>query len=260
VHHVNEQTIILEITMTRSLMLLTALTLTANLFAIDALQTAPPEPSGMRSLFNGKDLTGWHGDPKLWSVKDGALRGETTAENPAQGNTFIIWKDGITKDFDLRLSFRCTDTNNSGIQYRSKHITEGKLNNAWVVRGYQHELRNETKLPSVAGFIYDEGGTRRRICLVGEKATWEADGKKVVTDELIDEEGYKKLFKLDDWNDVVIIAKGNHIQHYLNNRLILDFTDNDPKLALHEGILALQIHAGPPMWVEFKNIRIQEIK
>lgn len=71
--------------------------------------------------------------------------------------------------------------------------------------------------------------------------------------------GYKKLFKLDDWNDVVIIAKGNHIQHYLNNRLILDFTDS-PKLALRKGILALQLHAGNPMWVEFKNIRIKEVE
>jgi hypothetical protein len=212
----------------------------------------------MRSLFNGKDLQGWDGDPKLWSVKDGVLHGETTAENPAKGNTFIIWKDGKTKDFDLRLSFRCNATNNSGIQYRSKHITDGNVRNPWVVRGYQHELRNESKLPSVAGFIYDEGGKRGRICLVGEKAVWEKDGKKVVGN-LIDQEGYKKLFKLDDWNDVVIIAKGNHIQHFLNSTLIVDFTDNEPQLALTEGVLALQLHAGNPMWVDFKNIRLKDL-
>ena len=136
----------------------------------------------------------------------------------------------MTKDFELRLSFRCTATNNSGIQYRSKHITDGRVRNKWVVRGYQHEIRNELKLPSVSGFIYDEGGRRGRICLVGEKAVWGEDGKKTVTGTLIDEEEFAELFKLDDWNDVVIIAKGNHIQHYLNNRLILDFTDNDPQL------------------------------
>lgn len=129
-----------------------------------------------------------------------------------------------------------------------------------MVRGYQHEIRNETKLPSVAGFIYDEGGRRGRICLVGEEATWEKEGKKLVKNDLIDQEGYEKLFKLDDWNDVVIIAKGNHIQHYLNNRLILDFKDNSPDQALTEGILALQLHAGKPMWVEFKNIRLGEVK
>ena len=80
------------------------------------------------------------------------------------------------------------------------------------------------------------------MCLVGEKATWGADGNKQVTDTLIDGPSYRKLFKLDEWNDVVIIAQGNHMQHYLNNRLIMDFTDNDPKLALREGILALQLH------------------
>lgn len=244
--------------MVRYLMLVIVASFGLNAFAADKPVLAPDEPDGMRSIFNGKDLTGWDGDPRLWSVKDGAIRGETTAENPAKGNTFLIWTDGATKDFELRLSFRCTAANNSGIQYRSKHITEGNPRNKWVVRGYQHEIRNETDLPSVAGFIYGEGIGRGRMCLVGEKATWGDDGKKV-TDTLIDGAGYKKLFKLDDWNDVVIIAKGNHIQHYLNDRLIVDFTDS-PKLALREGILALQLHAGKPMWVEFKNIRIKEIE
>ena len=237
----------------------------ANTFAAEDVQTAPPE-SGLRSIFNGKDLSGWDGDPRLWSVKDGAIRGETTAEIRARGNTFIIWQDGVTKDFELRLSFRCNATNNSGIQYRSKHITGDKVRNKWIVRGYQHEIRNQNKLPSVSGFIYDEGGLaggRGRTCLVGEKAIWKKEGQgkgsKQVTAKLIDRAGFEKLFKLDDWNDVVIIAKGTHIQHYLNNRLILDFTDS-PKLALREGILAFQLHAGKPMWVEFKNIRIKDIK
>lgn len=219
-------------------------------------ETAPPEPAGMRLIFNGRDLDGWNGDPRLWSVRDGAIRGETTEENKALGNTFILWKEGKTKDFDLRLSFRSSASNNSGIQYRSKHISEGKVNNAWVVRGYQHEIRNELKLPSVSGFIYDEGGKRGRLCLVGEKATWDADGKHLDSDKLIDQAGFEKLFKLDDFNDVVIIAKGHRVRHYLNGKLIVDFTDNHPELALTEGILALQLHAGKPMWVEFKNIRI----
>lgn len=230
----------------------------SNVVAAERSQRAPAEPKDMRKIFNGKDLTGWDGDLRLWSVKDGAIRGETTSENRANGNTFIIWKDGQLKDFDLRLSFRCNATNNSGIQYRSKHITEGKVRNKWVVRGYQHEIRNQNALPSVAGFIYDEGGRRGRTCLVGEKAVWGDEGKKV-SENLIDADGYKKLFKLDDWNDVVIIAKGTHIQHYLNDQLILDFTDS-PKLAYGQGILAFQLHAGNPMWVEFKNVRIKEIK
>lgn len=229
---------------------------TTAVVAQDA-KVAPPESSSMKQLFNGKDLTGWDGDPRLWSVKDGVVHGETTEENKAKGNTFLIWKDGKPGDFELRLSFRCNATNNSGIQYRSKHITE-KVNNDWVVRGYQHELRNEVNFPNTSSFIYDEGGKRGRICLLGEIATWEQDGKKVISKDLINQEGFKKLFKLDDWNDVVIIAKGNNIRHYLNGQLVLDFTDNDPELALKEGVIALQLHAGKPMWAEFKNIRIKE--
>ena len=249
----------LEHPMIRSLTLLCLLLATQGASADEPSRAAPVESGDMRVIFNGKDLTGWDGDPKLWSVKDGALRGETTAENPAKGNTFIIWKDGGTKDFELRLSFRCSASNNSGIQYRSKHITEGKVGNAWIVRGYQHELRNEVKLPNVAGFIYDEGGKRGRICLVGEQAIWQPTGKEVVASNLIDQAGFEKLFQLDEWNDVVIVGRGNHVQHFLNSTLILDFTDNEPTLALSDGILALQLHAGQPMWVDFKNIRIKDL-
>lgn len=242
--------------MLRCLTFAAAALFTLNAFAASP-QSAPDEPADMVRIFNGKDLTGWDGDPRLWSVKDGVIHGETTAENPAAGNTFLIWQDGQTKDFELRLSFRCNATNNSGIQYRSKHITGGNVRNQWIVRGYQHEIRNEQSLPSVAGFIYDEGGRRGRICHVGEVAIWNEGGKQQISNKLIDAAGFRELFKLDDWNDVVIIARGNHIQHYLNGRLILDFTDNHPNLALHEGVLALQLHAGKPMWVEFKDVRIK---
>ena len=219
---------------------------------------APAEPDSMKKIFNGKDLTGWDGDPRLWSVENGVIRGETTKEKSAKGNTFLVWTGGETKDFELRLSFRCNATNNSGIQYRSK-VDE---NNKWRVRGYQHEIRNQNKLPNVSGFIYDEGGLagkRGRTCMVGEKAVCGADKKKEVTGTLITAEEYEKLFKLDEWNEVIIIAKGNHIQHYMNGRLVLDFTDNHPD-ALRDGVLALQLHAGAPMWVEFKDIRFREIK
>lgn len=220
---------------------------------------APAEPDGMASIFDGKSLAGWNGDPELWTVRDGVIHGETTADRKAHGNTFIIWQGGVVKDFDLRLSFRCNATNNSGIQYRSKHIVEGNPSNKWVVRGYQHEIRNEVKFPNISGFIYDEGGRRGRICLVGEQATWEPTGKGPVTATLITEEEFQQLFHLGDWNDVVIIAEGNHIRHYLNGRLILDFTDNDPALALAEGVLALQLHAGPPMWAEYRDIQLKHL-
>jgi hypothetical protein len=244
------------------LLLAVAFVCSSSLFAADQGDppASPPSEEGMKSLFNGKDLTGWDGDHRLWSVRDGVIHGETTAENVAKGNTFLIWQDGTLKDFELRLSFRCNDTVNSGIQYRSKHITDESARNKWVVRGYQHELRDQNQFPDVSGFIYDEGGKRGRICLVGEEATWEEDGKHVVRNDLIDEAEFQKLFHLHDWNDVVIIAQGNHIQHFLNGKKILDFKDNAPKLTLTEGVLALQLHAGKPMWAEFKNIRLKSLE
>ena len=217
-------------------------------------QPTPPEPAGMVKIFNGTDLKDWDGDPRLWSVKDGVIRGETTAQNAAKGNTFLIWKGGTLKDFELRLLFRCTTDNNSGIQYRSRHVTDAP-NNKWVVRGYQGEVRNE---PGLAGFIYDEGGKRGRMCMVGEKAVWQ-DGKKQVTGSVGDPEAIKAAFKVNGWNEYVIIARGNNIRHYVGGVQTIDFTDNDPQLALKEGILALQLHAGKPMWVEFKDIRLKQL-
>lgn len=224
---------------------------------LPAAEPAVADPAaGWRMLFNDTDLEGWDGDPAMWTVKDGVIRGETTPEVVANGNTFLIARDLVLEDFELLLGFRCSSTNNSGIQYRSRHITEGTPKNPWVVRGYQHEIRNEKTMPNVTGFIYDEGGKRGRICLVGEQAEWTAEGKKV-TGELIDAAAFEKLFRLDDWNNVRILAEGNRIRHYLNGTLILDFTDDDAH-ALRKGILALQLHAGKPMWVEFRDIKLRE--
>jgi hypothetical protein len=218
---------------------------------------AEPGPQdGWRVLFNGTDLTGWDGDPELWSVRDGVIHGETTTEKKADGNTFLIAKDLVLGDFELEATFRCSSINNSGIQYRSKHITE-KPKNAWVVRGYQHELRNSTRFPDVSGFIYDEGGSRRRICLVGEQAEWTKAGKKV-TGQLVDQDAYTKLFKVDDWNTVRIVAQGNRLKHFMNDTLVLDFTDDDAHV-LREGVVALQLHAGAPMWTEFKSVRVRSL-
>ncbi|MCO8121820.1 DUF1080 domain-containing protein [Stieleria sp. TO1_6] len=235
------------------------LILTANCCADQPPTAAPPEQDGMTELFNGKDLDGWDGDPRLWSVKDGVIHGETTSEVPTKGNTFLIWKDEVA-DFELRLSFRCTESNNSGIQYRSQRVSGGKNpGNNWILRGYQHELRNEENFPNVPSFIYDEKGSRGRICLVGEKAVWEKDGKQIIGEPLINADEFKELMKVDEWNDVVIIAKGNHIQHYLNGRLVLDFTDNHPEKSFSKGLIGLQLHAGKPMWTEFKNIRMRTL-
>ena len=242
-----------------TLVFLCAAACTVSAIAQDAaLVEAPPETDELQSLFNGADLDGWEGDERLWQVTHGVIRGETTAEKKSNGNTFLIWKDEVT-DFELRLSFRVSSINNSGIQYRSAHITDPakKPRNAHVLRGYQHEIRNSGDLPSVAGFIYDEGGKRKRMCLVGDKAVWK-DGKKVVESTLISAEDFKKLFRVDQWNDVIIVAKGTRIQHYLNGRLILDFTDSEDQATL-KGRLGLQLHGGKPMWAEYKDIRMKSL-
>lgn len=221
-------------------------------------QAAPPESPDMKSIFNGENLDGWDGDERLWKVRDGVIHGETTASQAAKGNTFLLWSGGTTEDFELRLSFRCNATNNSGIQYRSRHIDSQDAPNRWVLRGYQHELRNEVDFPNVSGFIYGEGlAGRGRICLVGEQAHM-VDGKKEVTGTLIDNDQFRELFRLDQWNDVVIIAQDRRLRHYMNGRLILDFTDS-ADLALTSGMLGLQLHAGKPMWAEFKDIRIRAL-
>jgi hypothetical protein len=223
--------------------------------------TTPSSPcradESWQSLFNGRDLEGWDGDGRLWSVRDGVIHGETTPEKGARGNTFLIRRDLLLRDFEFKASFRVGSVNNSGIQYRSRHVTDGSPRNEWVVRGYQHEIRNSDDLPNVAGFIYDEGGKRGRICLVGEKAEWTDAGKRV-TGSVIDAAGYAEAFRVDDWNDVRIVATGNRIRHFLNGREILDFTDDDAH-ALREGILALQLHAGAPMWVEFRDLTVRPI-
>lgn len=235
---------------------------------------APPEPADMKPLFNGKDLTGWTGDMRLWSVKDGAIRGETTKENPTFGNTFLLYTGGTDKpvsfkDFELRLSFKI-DHGNAGVQYRStlKPFKETDKNK-WVVAGYQAEVENT---PGKVGFLYHESG-RGWLVNVGDKMVISEDGKKEVVGKLGEKDEIAKTYKKSDWNDYVIRCEGNRVQHFLNGIQTIDLVDNQEKplpgkdgkpgsplqARCNEGLIGLQIHAGPPMWVEYKNIRIKEL-
>ena len=212
------------------------------------------------SLFNGRDLTGWDGDPRLWSVKDGVIRGQTTPENPARGNTFLVWRDGKLKDFELRLKFRIQN-GNSGVQYRSKEFDK------WRIGGYQAEVENA---PGKVGFLYHEAG-RGWLVNVGDFMVIDKDGNKNVVGKVADKDELIKAgyYKEKDWNEYRIIAQGNHLMHYLNGYPTMQLVDNDRvtnpndpkdrKGAAREGLLALQIHAGDPMVVEFKDIRIKQL-
>ncbi|MGB2823643.1 MAG: DUF1080 domain-containing protein [Phycisphaerae bacterium] len=219
---------------------------------------------GFVTIFNGKDLSGWDGHPDLWSVKDGVIRGETTPEKRAPGNTFLIWKDGKPKDFVLKLKFRIGNSNNSGVQFRSEVFGSG--NNRWRIRGYQAEVQ---EAPGKVGFLYDEG---RRGWLVnvgdimeinvdaGGKVKKEVVGKIDDKDALIKAGYYKSNKDPEAWNEYEITCRGNHILMKLNGYQTIELIDNDKKQRTLEGVLALQIHAGSPMWVEFKDVRVKHLK
>ena len=212
--------------------------------------------TGFTSLFNGKDLTGWEGRKEHWTVEDGAITGTTSMENPAMGNNFLIAKDGdknlVVGDFELRFSYKFSgDWGNSGVQYRSKDFGN------FVVGGYQADFEVGT---TYSGILYEEKMTRGVMAARGEKVVWGEDGKKQVVGQT--EKTTKEIqesIKKGDWNEYVVIVKGDHLQHFINGNQTVDVVDKDPKKQVMSGILALQLHAGPTMKVQFKNIRIKTL-
>lgn len=220
---------------------------TALLAFVFAPLGAAAEPE-FKPIFNGRDLTGWEGDPRLWTVRDGAIRGETALGFMAVENTFLIWRGGLAKDFQLKLKVRLRN-GNSGIQYRARKLRP------WVIAGYQAEIDNA---PGKSGFLYEERG-RKFLALVGEKVEIDAGGKPRVTGQLATKKELlaAAYYRPRDWNDYLISAKGSHLEHFVNGRKIIDVTDHDPKSRALDGLLALQIHVGPPMLVEFKDILLQ---
>jgi hypothetical protein len=201
---------------------------------------------GAKALFNGKDLTDWDGDPRFWSVQDGAIPGITTNETPTRGNTFIIWRGGVLKDFELHVAWRL-ENHNSGIQYRSRD--RGK----WVVNGYQADMDGSS---TYTGILYEEGG-RGIVARVGKKVTVGPDGKPEVTGTVSNPKEVKDAIKLKDWNRYVIIGRGNRLVQKVNGIVTVDVTDEDEKRRAMEGVLAFQLHAGEPMKVQFKDITLQ---
>jgi len=215
-----------------------------------------PEP-GFKSLFNGKDLSNWAGRSNHWSVEDGAITGMTSKENPANGNNFLILQQNGTNaiygDVEIRFSYSfSTPWGNSGLQYRSKD--RGKF----VVNGYQGDFEVGT---TYSGILYEEGG-RGILAERGQKVVLHDDNGKLekeVVGKLSDSKTIQQNIKTNGWNEYVIIAKGNHLQHFINGMQTIDVVDEQESKAAKEGILAFQIHAGPPMKVQFKNVRIKQL-
>ncbi len=233
------------------------------LLASTVLQAGEPV-----DIFNGTDLTGWEGNPALWSVEDGAITGRTPPdpENPEKGiikhNTFLVWKAGTVGDFELTLQYRIVK-GNSGIQYRSREIEPGEFGP--VVSGYQADFEAGTKY---SGILYEEKGRgilaqRGQKTTVKPAASSDAKGRPKaeveVTGSVGDSDAIQAAIKDEDWNDYKIIAKGNHLQHFINGLQTIDVTDEDSANAAKEGILALQIHQGPPMVVQFRQIKLKKL-
>jgi hypothetical protein len=209
---------------------------------------------GFRSIFDGKSLDGWDGNPKLWRVEDGCVIGETTAENPTKGNTFLIWRRGKPADFEFKCQFKMTsDGVNSGIQYRSRE--EPKEWGKWVIGGYQADMNGNDQY---TGILYEERG-RGIVATRGQKVTIGPDHKPQVVGNIGEEADLKAKINKHDWNDYHLIVRGNHLQHIINGQLMVDITDNDPEARRFSGLLALQLHAGPPMKVLYRNIELKEL-
>ena len=204
---------------------------------------------GFVSLFDGKSLAGWEGNPAFWRVEDGAIVGQTTPENPTKGNTFLIWKQGLVDDFELEFTYRLTG-GNSGLQYRSKDLGD------FVVGGYQADFEAGTKY---SGILYEERG-RGILAERGQRITITPEGQKVAGAPIGSAEELQQKIKSEDWNTFRVVARGSRLQHFINGQLMSETVDEQPDKRWMEGVLALQVHVGPPMKLEVKDIRLKRLK
>jgi 3-keto-disaccharide hydrolase len=220
-------------------------------------QPGMPEPlafgdrTGFQSIFDGSSLKDWDGDPTAWRVENGALVGESSAERPLKANTFVVWRGGRPADFELKLEYRMNATN-SGIQYRSVELPEmGK----WVLKGYQADIDFDSQW---TGQLYEERG-RGFLALRGQ-TTHIADGQKPrVIGTLENADALKAVIKPTEWNQVHIIARGHTLVHIINGHVMSVAIDDDMKQRATNGLIGFQMHTGPPMKVEFRNIWLKTL-
>ena len=216
-----------------------------------AAETAAPPPAEKpaQSLFNGKDLSGWLGDTSFWRVEDGCITGESTAAHPCKQSTWLALKDRPVGDFELTAQFRfLSDWGNSGIQFRSKLADAAKFQ----VHGYQADMEMG---PQYTGILYEQNG-RGILCQRGGKLVFDAAGKRIENGKL---EGVKEL-KLEKgrWYSYRIVAKGHHLFAEIDGKRTFEVEDPTAGKSALNGILALQIHQGPAMKVQFKELLLKE--
>jgi hypothetical protein len=224
------------------------------------------DKDGFVVIFDGKTLKGWEGDPAYWRAENGSLVGEITPDKLLKSNTFIIWRGGQPKDFELKLEFRISQNGNSGINYRSEQLKDVP----YALKGYQADIDGKN---NYTGQNYEERG-RTTLAYRGQKtvinplqnpaATLAEDVKNnawtglEVTGSLGQIDSLKTQIKSEDWNECHLIIKGNRLQHYINGILMSDVTDNDVANRKMAGWLGVQVHVGPPMKVEYRNIRLKQ--
>jgi quinoprotein glucose dehydrogenase len=216
-------------------------------------------PQEFTALFNGRDLSHWEGSSVFWSVQDSAITGRSTPAHPARSNTFLVWKGGAVENFELQLKVRIVAENtrgwaNSGIQYRSRVIDSA----GWVVAGYQADLDASG---DYVGGLYEERG-RGILARPGEQVRIaDKDGKpqREVTGTTTPPAEIRSAVKAAEWNDYVVIVEGARHRFYVNGKLTIEAFDLDASRAATSGVLALQLHAGPPMTVQFKDIRLKTL-
>lgn len=201
-------------------------------------------------LFDGTSIDKWKGKEGLWSVEDKAIVGKTSADDPIKQNTFLIYDGDLPGDFELLATYKI-ESGNSGIQYRSRVLDEDK----YVVGGYQADIEVSNKF---TGINYEEKG-RGILAQRGQKVTIKEDGTKEI-ETFGDPEEIAKFFKSDSWNTYRVVAKGNRLQQYVNEQLTCEVIDKQEDKAADSGVVALQLHVGPPMVVRFRDITVRELK
>jgi len=211
------------------------------------------DADGFKSIFDGNSLKGWTGDQKLWRVEDGAIVGQTNEDTKLTANQFLVWDDGEVDDFILKVKFRISGTEraNSGIQYRSQRIGEDK----WRLSGYQADIDRSGKY---IGITYSEQTKRGILCQRGQKVTLRSKTDKDV-EKVSDPDLLLEKIDMDDWNDMEIMAQGNHFVTKINGHVTSEVIDEDPEKLLNKGLIGLQIHVGPPMKIEFKDMKLKRL-
>jgi 3-keto-disaccharide hydrolase len=211
--------------------------------------------TGFESIFDGKSLKGWDGDPSFWHAEAGEIVGQSTEQNKLTQNTFLIWRGGEPADFELKVEFRMNSTN-SGIQIRSVQVPAGGDVGKWVMKGYQADIDFANQF---TGQLYEERG-RGFLALRGQ-AVFVPDGgrPKVIGNLQQSADELKALIKTNDWNQVHLIARGNTIIQILNGAVTSIVVDDDTKNRALSGLLGFQMHVGAPMKVEFRNIWLKKL-